>query len=110
MTTTAQLLSEGDHFKCQAGEDVDWICSVKAEAAFQCTKIDYSQYYRNSSMNLTTEDVRRLMSTLPFPYVGDILLYRASRDGWRAADFHRYSDNVEMTQVLFKSKKKDRLS
>ena len=33
-----------------------------------------------------------------------ILLYRGSRDGWKAQDFHRLSDDKGPTVTLFKVK------
>jgi hypothetical protein len=33
-----------------------------------------------------------------------LLSYRASRDGWKAADFHRMSDGKGPTVTLFKIK------
>jgi hypothetical protein len=36
-----------------------------------------------------------------------VMLYKASRDGWKKEDFHRMSDGKEFTVALFKIEEDD---
>ena len=44
-----------------------------------------------------------LKETRTFTYTSDKLLYRASRDGWAAANFHSCCDNKGLTVTVVKS-------
>ena len=46
--------------------------------------------------------VQTLRNVLGFPDGGERLLYRGSRDGWHASDFHKCCDNKGPTVTLIK--------
>lgn len=61
-----------------------------------------SLYVTLDSQILSTEDVDHLKKWIGKEFKTE-LIYRASKDGWGASDFHRLCDNKGPTIVVCKS-------
>jgi hypothetical protein len=105
----------GDTFSCTEGKAV-WTCQVYTEG-YTCsstvqkfdTYFETSAFLLGSTIVSNNEEKRFLYEALPAKKVKSTLLYRGSRDGWMAFDFHSRCDNKGHTVTLFRSDKSLRI-
>ena len=101
----------GDTFTCTQGK-ATWTCQVFSEG-YTCSSTiqKFDQFFQSStflvgSTIVTNNDEKKfLYGSLPAKKVQSTLLYRGSRDGWLAFDFHSRVDNKGSTVTLFKTDK-----
>lgn len=111
----AKKYYSGDVFMCTEGKAV-WNCQIYSEG-FTCsstvqkfdTYFQYSGFLVGSTIVSNMEEKKYLYSILPAKKVASTLLYRGSRDGWQAFDFHSRCDNKGATITLFRSDKGRRI-
>jgi hypothetical protein len=101
----------GDTFTCTDGK-ATWTCQVYTEGYTCSSSIQkFDQYFQTSAFLVgstivsSNDEKKFLFESLPAKKTASTLLYRGSRDGWLAFDFHSRVDNKGQTVTLFRTDK-----
>jgi hypothetical protein len=60
--------------------------------------------HQTSQLVTTPDDEKWLLSKIPSPVVGAMLIYKGSRDGWTKSKFHELCDRIGPTLTIMKTK------
>ncbi len=86
---------------------VDTSSKIKATQIEDQASLDFVEIFDHSACLKTEEEIAFLMGLIGDKLFSTKLLYRGSRDGWMAKDFHSRCDRKGPTITFFKIKNGD---